>query len=53
MKLDISDVESTAIQNFLDCIRNEKTHKKWVVNIKGEKLQGRYCLLHFKPKEKN
>lgn len=31
----------------------EKTSKKWVVNIKGEKLQGRYCLLHFKPKEKN
>ncbi len=31
----------------------EKTSKKWIVNIKGEKLQGRYCLLHFKPKEKN
>ena len=31
----------------------EKTPKKWIVNIKGEKLQGRYCLLHFKPKEKN
>ena len=31
----------------------EKNPKKWIVNIKGEKLQGRYCLLHFKPKEKN
>lgn len=31
----------------------EKTSKKWIVNIKGEKLHGRYCLLHFKPKEKN
>jgi len=31
----------------------ERTSKKWIVNIKGEKLQGRYCLLHFKPKEKN
>ena len=31
----------------------EKTPKKWIVNIQGGKLQGRYCLLHFKPKEKN
>ncbi len=31
----------------------EKTSKKWIVNIKGAKLQGRYCLIHFKPKEKN
>jgi len=31
----------------------EKTPKKWIVNIQGAKLQGRYCLLHFKPKEKN
>lgn len=31
----------------------EKTLKKWIVRIKGEKLQGRFCLLHFKPKEKN
>jgi len=31
----------------------EKTPKKWIVNIRGKKLQGRYCLLHFKPKEKN
>ena len=30
-----------------------KTAKKWIVNIKGGKLKGRYCLLHFKPKEKN
>lgn len=26
---------------------------KIVVKIKGKKLKGRYCLLHFKPKEKN
>lgn len=26
---------------------------KIVVNVKGRKLKGRYCLLHFKPKEKN
>lgn len=26
---------------------------KIVVNIKGRKLKGRYCLLHFKPAEKN
>jgi DNA ligase D-like protein (predicted 3'-phosphoesterase) len=26
---------------------------KIVINIKGKKLKGRYCLLHFKPKEKN
>ena len=31
----------------------EKTPRKWIVCIKGQKLQGRYCLLHFKPKEKN
>jgi len=27
--------------------------KKLVVNIFGNKLKGRYCLLHFKPNEKN
>ena len=27
--------------------------KKIVVNIFGNKLKGRYCLLHFKPKEDN
>lgn len=27
--------------------------KKIVVNISGKKLQGRYCLLHFKPNEDN
>jgi DNA ligase D-like protein (predicted 3'-phosphoesterase) len=27
--------------------------KKIIVNIKGNKLKGRYCLLHFKPNEKN
>ncbi len=27
--------------------------KKIVVDIKGKKLKGRYCLIHFKPKEKN
>lgn len=26
---------------------------KIVIKIKGKKLKGRYCLLHFKPKEKN
>jgi DNA ligase D-like protein (predicted 3'-phosphoesterase) len=26
---------------------------KIVVNIKGKKLKGRYCLIHFKPKENN
>lgn len=29
MKLDISDVESSANQNFLDYIRNEKTRRKY------------------------
>jgi len=27
--------------------------KKLVVNIKGQKLSGKYCLLHFRPQEKN
>jgi DNA ligase D-like protein (predicted 3'-phosphoesterase) len=27
--------------------------KKIVVSILGKKLKGRYCLLHFKPKENN
>lgn len=27
--------------------------KKIVVSISGKKLKGRYCLLHFKPNEKN
>lgn len=27
--------------------------RKMVVNIVGTKLHGRYCLLHFKPAEKN
>ncbi|MDX1596014.1 MAG: DNA polymerase ligase N-terminal domain-containing protein [Nitrosopumilaceae archaeon] len=31
----------------------ERSKKKWIVNIDGKKLQGRYCLLHFKPKQKN
>jgi len=30
-----------------------KNPKKLIVDIKGNKLKGRYCLLHFKPKEKN
>lgn len=30
-----------------------KPDKKIVILIKGKKLKGRYCLLHFKPKEKN
>ena len=32
-------------------VKNEV--KKIVVDIKGNKLQGKYCLLHFKPNEKN
>lgn len=28
-------------------------NKKIVVDIKGKKLKGKYCLIHFKPKEKN
>ena len=28
-------------------------NKKIVFIIRGKKLKGRYCLLHFKPKEKN
>lgn len=31
----------------------EKESKKLVVDIKGDKLKGKYCLLHFKPQEKN
>jgi len=31
----------------------EQNKKKLIINIKGEKLKGRYCLLHFKPAEKN
>lgn len=31
----------------------EREGKKLVVDIKGEKLKGKYCLLHFKPQEKN
>src|SRR5574337_1483635 len=31
----------------------ERNPKKIVVDIKGDKLRGRYCLLHFKPNEKN
>jgi DNA ligase D-like protein (predicted 3'-phosphoesterase) len=31
----------------------EQDKKKIVVHIKGQKLQGKYCLLHFKPEEKN
>ena len=31
----------------------EKEGKKIVVDIRGNKLQGKYCLLHFKPNEKN
>ena len=30
-----------------------KPNKKIIVNIKGKRLWGKYCLLHFKPKEKN
>lgn len=31
----------------------EKERKKLIVDIKGNKLHGKYCLLHFKPNEKN
>jgi DNA ligase D-like protein (predicted 3'-phosphoesterase) len=31
----------------------EKEPKKIVLQIKGKVLHGKYCLLHFKPKEKN
>lgn len=31
----------------------ETSKKKMVVSIKGKKLKGKYCLLHFKPKERN
>lgn len=30
-----------------------KEGEKLVLNINGKKLHGRYCLLHFKPREKN
>jgi DNA ligase D-like protein (predicted 3'-phosphoesterase) len=31
----------------------ERESKKLVIDIKGDKLQGKYCLFHFKPNEKN
>ena len=31
----------------------ERNKKKMIVTIKGKKLNGKYCLLHFKPAEKN
>ncbi|HJU12995.1 MAG TPA: DNA polymerase ligase N-terminal domain-containing protein [Candidatus Nitrosotalea sp.] len=31
----------------------ERESKKLVVNIIGDRLKGRYCLLHFKPNQKN
>jgi len=31
----------------------EASKKKMIVSILGKKLKGKYCLLHFKPKEKN
>ena len=31
----------------------ESDNKKLVVDIHGSKLWGKYCLVHFKPKEKN
>ncbi|MFY3740515.1 MAG: DNA ligase D-like protein (predicted 3'-phosphoesterase) [Candidatus Nitrosomirales archaeon] len=30
-----------------------RKEKKIIVNIHGKKLKGRYCLLHFRPNEKN
>jgi len=35
-------------------LESSEPDKKLVVNIHGRrKLKGRYCLLHFKPREKN
>ena len=34
MKLDISDIETSAYQNFLDYIRNEKTRIKYSSDLK-------------------
>lgn len=31
----------------------EKDQKKLVLRINGKKLQGKYCLLHFKPVDKS
>jgi DNA ligase D-like protein (predicted 3'-phosphoesterase) len=31
----------------------QEADKKIVVSIEGKKLKGKYCLIHFKPKEKN
>lgn len=31
----------------------EQDKKKLVLDIKGQKLEGKYCLLHFKPQENN
>lgn len=31
----------------------ENNNKKMILEIKGKKLQGNYCLLHFRPTEKN
>ncbi|HSB57629.1 MAG TPA: DNA polymerase ligase N-terminal domain-containing protein [Nitrosopumilaceae archaeon] len=31
----------------------EQDEKKFIVDIKGNKLRGKYCILHFKPVEKN
>jgi DNA ligase D-like protein (predicted 3'-phosphoesterase) len=45
-KVKIWDKGTYEIENF-----DEK--KKIVFVIKGKKLKGKYCLLHFKPKEKN
>jgi len=34
LKLDISDIETSAYQNFLDYIRNEKTRTKYSNDLK-------------------
>lgn len=31
----------------------EQNKTRLIVDIKGKRLKGKYCLLHFKPKEKN
>jgi hypothetical protein len=44
-------LESLSLPGFI--IGREKEAKKIVLKVKGKILQGKYCLLHFKPKEKN
>jgi len=34
-------------------LESNKPDKKIIVNIRGRKLKGNYCLIHFKPHDKN